>query len=64
MENEWDGEVETEGIEGPCRVIARDELENALYNVTKVKKKAGPSGVVAKGNRRCILVWSRSQHLR
>lgn len=62
MENGWDGELETEGIEEPCRLITRGEVEKAL-KVTKVKKAAEPSGVVAEGNRRYILVWSRSQHL-
>lgn len=45
VENNWDGDVNCEMIEGPCCLITHEEVKKAI-NGTKIKKAAGPSGVV------------------
>ena len=45
-ENEWDGNVEAENIEGPIREISYEEVEKAVRKM-KLGKAAGPSGVMA-----------------
>ena len=45
-ENEWDGNVEVDKIEGPLQEISYEEVEKALKKM-QCGKAAGPSGVMA-----------------
>ena len=44
-ENEWDGNVEADKIEGPLQEISYEEVEKALKKM-QCGKAAGPSGVM------------------
>ena len=45
-ENEWDGNVEGDKIEGPLQAISYEEVDKALRKM-KCGKAAGPSGVMS-----------------
>ena len=45
-ENEWDGCVEADSIEGPIQAITYEEVEKAMRKM-KLGKAAGPTGVMA-----------------
>ena len=45
VENDWDGILEADIVEGPCELISEREVEEAIRNM-KVGKAAGPSEIV------------------
>ena len=45
IENDWDGVLEGEKVEGPCALINEKEVEEAI-KVMKAGKAGGPSEVV------------------
>jgi len=44
-ENTWDNATTYEKVKGPCQLIRRDEILNAL-RMMKKGKAAGPTGIV------------------
>ena len=45
IENDWDGVLEGDKVEGPCELINEKEVEEAI-KVMKAGKAGGPSEVV------------------
>ena len=45
-ENEWNGELSAEYVEGPADMISKEEVRQAIQDL-KVRKAAGPSSVTA-----------------
>ena len=43
-ENEWNGELSAEYVEGPADMMSKEEVRQAIQDL-KVRKVAGPSGV-------------------
>ena len=46
IENQWDGEVECDKIQGPCCQVTEEEVSKALKRMAP-GKAAGPTGVTS-----------------
>ena len=62
VENDCDRILEADIVEGPCEVISKREVEEAIKN-TKVEKAAGPSEIVVKilkaaGNKQQLFIFN------
>ena len=49
VENDWDGEVDCPEVIGPHRLISEQEVAAAIKGL-KIRKEAGPTGVVSEGS--------------
>ena len=46
VDNDWDGEVDCPEVMGPNCLISKEEVEAAIRGL-KIRKAAGPTGVVS-----------------
>ena len=59
VENNWDGALESDAVEGPAEHITQTEVERAMKQM-KTGKAGGPTGVVSELLRASGAVWCRS----